>query len=263
MINKIKTYIDENRFLKISLILIGIVSLIVVTRLAIQEKKMAGVKAFHVSISYKDKTKRLISSDYIKDEVRKSLGYNVERIKIKDLDIMKIEDVLDNNDFIERAEVYLDGKNVLRVELVQKNPIVRINNGAQKFYLDDKGEYLSLSPVATVRVPVVTGDIKPYTAEYNKIEGHQFQDIFELATKIYKDDFLTSLIEQVHIEKNGDYLLIPKIGKEKIMLGSVYDLEEKMYKLKVFYKEGLTRLGWGKYAYLDLKYEEQVVVKSN
>jgi len=263
MINNIKTYINENKFLKVSLICFAVISFAVLTRLAIQEKKSARVKAFRVSIAFKDKTKRLINADYIKAEVRKSLGYDVERIKLADLDIMRIEEVLANNDFVKDVEVYLDGRNYLRAEIRQKNPIVRIDNGSRKFYMDEGGDYLSLSPVAAVRVPVVTGEVMDFDPAYKDEDEHQFQEIFELSTKISSDEFLNALIEQIHIENNGDFLLIPKIGKEKIMLGSVHNLDDKIYKLKVFYKEGLTRVGWGKYAYLDLKYEEQVVVKRN
>ena len=258
MINNIKTYINENKFLKVSLICFAVISFVVVTRLAIQEKKSAGVKAFRVSIAFKDKTKRLINADYIKTEVRKSLGYDVERIKLADLDIRRIEEILQNNDYVQDVEVYLDGSNYLRAEIRQKNPIVRIDDGKRKFYLDEEGDYLALSPVAAVRVPVVTGAIQEYNPAYRAEDEHQYLEIFALATKLDGDVFLKALIEQVHIEKNGDFLLIPKIGKEKIILGSVEDLEHKMYKLKVFYKDGLTRLGWGKYAYLDLKFEEIV-----
>lgn len=263
MIENLKKYINENRFLKMSLMGFALVSFVVLSRLAIQEKKSAGVKAFSVSITFKDKTKRLINAEYVKNEVRKNLGYDVERIKIKDLDLMEIERILENNDYLKDVEVYIDGRNVLRAELRQKNPIVRISNGDQRFYLDETGDYLSLSPIAAVRVPIVTGKIRDFNPLYQEEEESQFKEIFELASKIEGDKFLSALIEQIHIEENGDFLLVPKIGKEKIMLGSVYDLDEKMYKLKVFYKEGLTRVGWGKYAYLDLKYEDQVVVKRN
>lgn len=261
MIKNIKTYINENKFLKVSLICFAVISFITVSRLAIQEKKSARVKAFRVSIAYKDKTKRLINADYIRNEVRKSLGYDVERIKLGDLDLKKIEDVLVNNDYVKDVEVYLDGRNYLRAEIRQKNPIVRVEGSGRKFYLDEEGQYLALSPLAAVRVPIFTGNVVPYDPAYQEEDEHQFQEILKLSKKINEDGFLTSLIEQVHIEKNGDFLLIPKIGKEKIMLGSTDELEHKMYKLKVFYKEGLTRVGWGEYAYLDLKYEDQVVAK--
>ncbi len=258
MISNIKKYISENRFLKISLILFGLTSFVVVSRLAIQKKKNAGVRAFKVSIAYKDKTKKLINADYIKNEVRKSLGYNVARVKLDDVNLMEIEGILENNNYVEEVEVFIDGRNVLRVRLRQKNPIVRVISGQGSYYLDSKGEQLQLSPVATVRVPIVTGNVRDYDANYRKTPGHQFNEIFKLAKKVDRDEFLEALVEQIHVEANGSFLLIPKLGKEKIMLGSAEDLDDKVYKLKQFYKEGLTREGWGKYAYLDLQDDEIV-----
>ena len=36
-------------------------------------------------------------------------------------------------------------------------------------------------------------------------------------------------------------------------------MKEKLEKLKVFYKEGLTKVGWDKYSVINLKYKGQVV----
>jgi len=258
MINSIKKYISENRFLKVSLILFGIVSLVVISRLAIQEKKNAGVRGFKVSIAYKDKTKKLINGEYVKNEVRRHFGYSVTRIKIEDLDIAEIERVLDNNSFVDEVEVFIDGRNVLHALLKQKNPIVRISDRNGGYYMDEMGEMIPLSPIAAVRVPVITGNLVAFDANYKKDEAHQFNEIFKLATKINEDEFLELLTEQIHVEKDGSFLIVPKLGQEKILLGSVEELDNKVYKLKQFYKEGLTREGWGKYALLDLQDDEIV-----
>ncbi|WP_235296174.1 cell division protein FtsQ/DivIB [Portibacter marinus] len=258
MIKNIKKYISENRFLKVSLILFSIVSFVVVSRLAIQEKKQMGVRAFHVSIAYKDKTKKLINSEYVKNEVRKSIGYNVERVNIEQLDVAEIERILKNNHFIGEVDVFMDGRNILRTVLKQKNPIVRISDGKEGYYLDEDGDFVPLSPIATVRVPVITGNVNKYSHDYKKDENHQFNAIFKLARRVNEDEFLEALTEQIHVKKDGSYLLVPKLGNEKILLGSVDDLDEKVFKLKQFYKEGLTREGWGKYALLDFQYDEIV-----
>ena len=262
MIRSVKKYIGENKLIRNSILLFTGLAMLMIMVIAVQEKMQSGVKEFRVDIEYIDQTKRLINDEFIFDLLRKELGYNIERVKIKDLDLLKVEAFLSQNKFVEEVEVYIDGDNNIIAEISQKNPIVRLNHKDRHFYLDKNGDYLPLSPVAAVRVPVITGHIEDYNPNYKLEEKHQYKDIFELATKIASDQLLSSLIEQIHIKKNNEFLLIPKIGKEKIILGDIHGLEDKLFNLKHFYKEGLTREGWGKYAYLDLRNEGQVVAQN-
>ena len=254
MIKRVKEILKKNGMLRNSLILVlglGIITLFV---LAVQKKMETGVKEFRVSIKYTDNTKKLINGEYIKEALRAELGYDIERIRIEDLDLKTIESLLNQNSFVDNVQVYIDARNVIKANIIQKNPLVRINRDNDHFYLDDSGRRIPLSPVASVRVPVITGKIVQYDDLYQLEDEHQYKDIFKLSKAISEDEFLVSLIEQIHIENNNNYLLIPKIGKEKIIIGDVYELDEKIFRLKEFYKEGLTRVGWGKYAYLDLRY---------
>lgn len=258
MIVQIKKYISEHRIIRGAIALVAIAGVLVLFYKAIGEKLETGIKEFQVDVQYVDNAKKLINSEYVKNLVRKDLGYDISKSKIKDLDLSRLEKMLNNDVFIDSAEVYVTSRSVVVAVITQKNPLVRINGKNEQFYLDTYGNYLPLSPIAAVRVPVVTGNVGAFLPAYKNEKEHQFQDIYELVLKINSDSFLEALVEQIHIEKSGDFLLIPKIGKEKIILGDIYNLENKIFNLKQFYKEGLTRVGWGKYAYLNLKYEDLV-----
>lgn len=262
MIKNIKTYLKENKIVRTSIALFVALGMLSILVIAVAEKKQTGIKDFQVNIEYIDQTKRLINDEYIFESLRKELGYDVDRIKIKDLDLMSIEAYINTIKYVKNVEVFLDGRNNLIANIEQKNPIARLNQKDRHFYLDEDGEYLPLSPVASVRVPVITGNIGAFDPNYKLEEAHQYQDIMALSKMLSEDRLLSSLIEQIHIEKNREFLLIPKIGKEKIILGDVHDLEDKLFNLKAFYKEGLTREGWGKFAYLDLRNEGQVVAQN-
>ncbi len=255
MIKGIKKYFKENKVVRNGVIVTVAACVIFLMGLAISEKMNAGVNELQIKIEYKDQTKKLINKAYVRKTLKEELGFDVERVKLKDLDLMKIEAFLQRSKYVKEVEVFIDSRKNVVVEMEQKNPIVRINRNDRSFYLDEEGVLLPLSRIAAVRVPVITGDVEAYEKEYWLKKSHQYQDIYRLISTIRKDDLLTSLIEQIHIENDGEYLLIPKIGKEKIILGSVDDLEDKLFNLKEFYKEGLTREGWGKYAYLDLRNE--------
>lgn len=264
MIDNIKKYLREHRLLSNGISMLLAFSMVTLMAIAVGEKMNSGVKAFRVNIDYEDSTKKLVNEDYIKEELRKELGYDVDRLALKDLDLLLLERFFNNNSYIKNAEVFIDAHNVIVANITQKNPIVRVMGEDADYYLDMAGDYLPISSVAAVRVPVVTGEIGVFNTAYREDEeGNLFKDIYTLALTIQNDDFLRILIEQIHIENSHKILLIPKLGKEKIIIGEVAELEDKIYKIKRFYKEGLTRVGWGKYAYLDLRNEGQVTAVRN
>ena len=43
------------------------------------------------------------------------------------------------------------------------------------------------------------------------------------------------------------------------MIGDAEDLDKKLYKLRLFYAEGLNKTGWNEYKVINLKYANQVV----
>ena len=49
------------------------------------------------------------------------------------------------------------------------------------------------------------------------------------------------------------------MGQHVIELGSTADFQEKLQRLRTFYREGLERVGWNKYKTISLAYDGQVV----
>jgi cell division protein FtsQ len=80
---------------------------------------------------------------------------------------------------------------------------------------------------------------------------------------IRQDTFLTAQIEQIYVEKNQDFTLIPKVGDTELIFGDLTFMKEKFRKLKIFYLEAMPYEGWRKYDKLNLKYKKQVVGVKN
>jgi cell division protein FtsQ len=86
-------------------------------------------------------------------------------------------------------------------------------------------------------------------------------ELLKIASYVDKQMFWKAQIEQIFVTRDNEFILIPKIGNHKILLGDANDLEIKFDKLFVFYKEGLSRVGWNKYATIDIRFDKQVVCK--
>jgi cell division protein FtsQ len=96
------------------------------------------------------------------------------------------------------------------------------------------------------------------------ISIRNLDDIYRISSYVCNDAFLSAQIGQINLEKNGDFVLVPQVGGQKIIFGSARtneDVAEKFKKLTIFYKEGLPYEGWDKYEVINLKYDKQIVCK--
>ncbi|MEM0993115.1 MAG: cell division protein FtsQ, partial [Bacteroidota bacterium] len=159
-------------------------------------------------------------------------------------------------------DVYIDNTKTINVEIEQREPVVRVIDGeGRNYYLDEAANYMPLSEHHAARVLVLTGFIQPHEPNFMKMPQHRLKDLFELTKRILADDFFRHLIEQVHVSQNGDIIFIPKLGKQQILFGRYLNIDEKLQRLKIFYKEAMPRAGWTKYQMIDIRFKDQVVCK--
>lgn len=212
-----------------------------------------------IKIERELKSNELITEKDVLEGLRKEIGFDIKLAQVNEVHVIEVEKWLRDNPFVNDAVVYVDGRNKLHMDIVQRHPMVRIMSRSGGYYLDQTGNRIPLSKNYTVRVPIATGHIAKYNADFLKEEKGQMYDLWMIAKAIRKDAFLRPLVSQIYVDKKMQYHLVPKVGEEKILLGSSEDLNEKLFDLKEFYKEGLPRVGWNKYAVLDLRNKDQVI----
>jgi cell division protein FtsQ len=76
---------------------------------------------------------------------------------------------------------------------------------------------------------------------------------------IDSDDFLKAQITAIEFNENDELTVYPRVGEHKIILGEAQDLLRKFEKLKIFYRQGLDKVGWDRYSHINLKFDNQVV----
>lgn len=94
----------------------------------------------------------------------------------------------------------------------------------------------------------------------------KYEDFAKLITfvqQIGQDDFWNSEIVQIvaSTAPSGslEIEIVPRSGSYTVLLGRLEHLDEKLAKLRSFYRNGLANIGWESYRIIDLKYEGQVV----
>lgn len=193
---------------------------------------------------------------------------------LSEVETEKIEHFLKSISHVKSVEVFteIDGQINIRISL--KKPIARIiNKHGENFYLDSEGSTMNITHLHTSRSIVFTGDIHDKRNEYTYTDIinndslksiKNLDDIYRISSYVCKDAFFQALIGQIHLEKNGDFILIPLIGDQKINFGSAAsdeEVKEKFEKLKTFYKEAVPYEGWNTYSEITLKFKNQIVCK--
>ena len=243
--------------------LLGMAFLVMILVVSAVEKKQAeNSTEVVIDIQPLKYNKFLIDQEDVKTTIERSFGYSLEGKPIGAINVERVERVLRDDPFVLDAEVYVDAQNTVKITLIQREPLLRIiDKNGLNYYIDKNGIKMPLSSHYSARVLVATGNIPPHVPNFLNKKKHLLKDLYNLTNYILNDEFLTALVEQIYITNSGEFILIPKIGKHKILFGKYEDIADKFKRLKVFYKEVLPFEGWRKYKTINLKFKKQVVCK--
>jgi cell division protein FtsQ len=198
------------------------------------------------------------------EETSKSIEDLLADEKLKRINLKALESLIDNYPWVFESDVYVDAQNNITVNIIQRKPLMRcFDEKNNSFYVDENGVRMPVSEYETARVIVASGnfqDVEGTKADsvYNAVDS-----LFKLMQFIVADEFLTAQIEQIYVERNGDFVLIPKVGNTELIFGGLDMMEDKFRRLKVFYTEAMPYVGWRKFKKLNLKYKKQVVGVKN
>lgn len=197
-----------------------------------------------------------------------------EGMKREELDLEAIETFVSDISQVETVKVYSEIGDHWQIKIKLRRPVIRVfNKYGETFYLDEVGGIMTTTPSHTARSIVASGEI------YDRIDGEsvseiinndslisirKLDDIYRISDYVCYDPLFRSLIGQIYLDKDGDFILVPLVGDQKIVFGkanSESEVKSKFEKLRTFYHEGMPYVGWHTYSEINLKYEEQIVCK--
>ncbi len=186
-------------------------------------------------------------------------GDSLQKKSLGSIDLGRIEKELEKDLWVKNAELYFDNNNCLKVSVEEREPIARLFTvTGNTFYIDSSCMMLPLSNKFSARLPVFTG----FTSDAKilaKNDSALLCSIKNMSIKILADTFLMAMIDQIDVNANRSFELIPKLGKQRIIFGDATDVNSKFDKLKLFYKAVITQSGWNRYSTINLQYKNQVV----
>ena len=177
--------------------------------------------------------------------------YNTTK-KVGDIDIPSLEKKLNELPAVDSANVYLSLDGKLHLDILQRVPVFRLNNGGKGFYVDKDGTEFPISKNYSHPCMLVSGDVKK--KEYLKL--------VELIDKLDKDSFCKNYFAGI-TKENGNFNLITNEGLYKVELGDLDHIEFKIKGFKTFVEKFLVNQNPEKYSKISVKYDNQIVTTLN
>lgn len=178
---------------------------------------------------------------------------------LNNLNIQQIEQSVKSHPWVKDAELYMDNHNILKINITQRTPVARLfTSDGNSFYIDNELKSLPVTGSFTIKLPVFT-DLKYNPASLSKQDSVLFGQIISLSNYLNGHPFWMAQIDQINVNNNQSFEMIPTVGSALIEFGNGDHIDEKFNKLLSFYKNGLNNIGWGYYDTVSLQFEGQVV----
>lgn len=198
-------------------------------------------------------------------------------INIEELNLVFMQDRISKHPEIKKVSVSKNPPNEIVIDVIEKRPLAIVNLGNQLNLVDEECEMYPFKNYEKLfDLPVITG-IKQVSTQ--QIEDKSYLNdlktaVFIAMNAFVKSKFLYNQISEINIADTGKIILftndksvpvylprsveknIPDLNYQKIILN-------KLVVLKNFFEKSFASLKEKKLDYVDLRFDNQVIVKIN
>ena len=191
--------------------------------------------------------------------------YPINR-RMDSINTRMIAEKLKKTPFVKTAVCYKTEDGHVYINVTQRMPVARIkaDNGSD-YYVDDNERIMPRSNYTSDLI-IASGNIdKWYATNF----------VAPFCKAIAGNELWRNLVEQIHIMPDHGVEIVPRIGDHIVYLGRLPDgknrkkhqeainrfVEKKFTRLEKFYKYGLNEVGWNKYSYINIEFDNQIICK--
>jgi cell division septal protein FtsQ len=198
-------------------------------------------------------------------------------VNIEELNLVFIQDRISKHPEIKKAFVSKNPPNELVIDIVEKRPLAIVNVGNQLNLVDEECELFPFKNYEKLfDLPVITG--------IKQVSSQQIDDKYylnDLKTAVFitmnaykKSKFLYNQISEINIADTGKIILFTNDKSVPVYLprsveNNISDLNyqkeilTKLVVLKNFFEKSFASLKEKKLDYVDLRFDNQIIVKTN
>lgn len=223
-------------------------------------------KCNKVNITIDDENSNgFLSSSEIKHILSSNGLYPLDK-RLSDVSPRRIEEKLVASPFINTAECYKTKGGDVFISVTQRTPLFRVKSETgSDYYVDDKGGVMPNSKYVS-DIIIASGHVsKDYAQNY----------LAPLFRTITSSELWSNQIEQVNVLPDKGIELVPRVGNHIVYIGQLPNVADKtirskiisdyvagkLKRLETFYRYGLSVTGWGKYSFINIEYDNQIICR--
>ena len=187
-------------------------------------------------------------------------------LPLDSVDLNRIEQIVNAHSAVRECEAWLTDDGILHVQLSQRQPVVRFDNGSNGFYTDETGFIFPLQSRGGADVPVVSGNIplqvpRGYKGEAGTPEEKLWLDRIIALVDCMHGTVWEQNIARIEVDQKGNLLLFPSEGKESFIFGEPVRVKEKLELMTAYYRSVRPSREPDYYKTVDLRYRGQLVCR--
>ena len=192
-----------------------------------------------------------LNADEIKAMLQRKGLYPLSK-PMESVNVRAIEETLRKSPFVAAAQCYKTEGGKVCIELSQRMPVIRVKaDNGDDYYIDNHGGIMQNTKYVS-DIIIATG---PISRNYAR------RVLTRVGNIIVADRFCHRQIVQVNVLADGSMEIVPRVGDNIVYLGRPVDVRQKLDRLAKFYKYGLSRVGWNRYSYISLEFDNQIICK--
>lgn len=187
-------------------------------------------------------------------------------LRLDSVNLAAIESIVLGHSAVRSCEAWLTDDGTLHIELTQRQPAVRFDEGTNGYYCDAEGFIFPLQARGSVEVPLVDGKLPLHVARGFKgapadaSEREWLGKILAMAAYMkgtpWEED-----IDRITVQDDGNLVLTPVSGKEKFIFGPPVRVPEKFSLMEKYYTAVAPSKEAGHYTTVDVRYKGQLVCR--
>lgn len=194
--------------------------------------------------------RQYVTAEELTNLLRKASCYPVGQ-PTNTLDVRAIEETIRSHSMVRQAECFVTPSGVVRVELTQRIPHLRVITNAESYFVDSDHKRMP------VRESVHTDVL---TAEGNIGERMACTELVAVADWITDNSYWHERITRIRVRSPHYIEFVQASGEPDIIVDNLTDYPERLARVRKLYDKGLNRLdNKPSYRELDVRFEGQVV----
>ncbi len=240
---------------KIALIVASVLLLTILVVVANVMRSHMRVRGIEVEINYGN-TPQLVDQRVVADTLISRIPDLMQK-QVRQVDCRQVAREALHVPFLTHVSATVSVSGKIVIHATQRHPVARLFFGNYEYYIDLEGHILPTSELGECNVVVASGDFVGRLSS-DTVKA-QIQSLWKVALFLDSHANYKPLIDQLYVHRNGEVLMVPKVGDQIIELGDAEGLDSKFADLVAFYHNGMPRAGWNTYSKISLKFKGQVV----